>query len=144
MICQGYRWILIKHFTVRDKRLTKIFVKRKDVQITIEPNEILRGSVFEPVKAELCEQARKQFERGTTDITLLSTADLYAGKICAALDRQHPRDLFDIKLLFDHKGITDQIRQGFVIYLASGPRSMHELLQPNLIDIRSVKRTTFS
>ena len=61
----------------------------------------------------------------------LSVADLYGGKICAALARQHPRDLFDVKLLFENEGITDSIRQAFVIYLASSPRPIHELLNPN-------------
>jgi len=36
----------------------------------------------------------------------LSTADLYGGKLCAALDRQHPRDFFDVKMLLDETGVT--------------------------------------
>ncbi|OGO94857.1 MAG: hypothetical protein A3F10_05465 [Coxiella sp. RIFCSPHIGHO2_12_FULL_42_15] len=135
---------VIKHFTVRDRRLTKLFVTQQNVQIVVEPNEILRGSVFSPVKTDLCNQAKNRFERNLVDIKVLSTADLYAGKICAALDRQHARDLFDIKLLFENEGITDQIRQAFIIYLASSPRPMHELLQPNLIDIRSTFEKEFS
>ncbi|MBD3390889.1 MAG: hypothetical protein GF410_02625 [Chitinivibrionales bacterium] len=31
----------------------------------------------------------------------LSFADLYAGKFAAALDRQHPREIFDVKVLLD-------------------------------------------
>lgn len=31
--------------------------------------------------------------------------DLYGDKLCAALDRQHPRDLFDVKLLLDQDGL---------------------------------------
>ncbi len=27
--------------------------------------------------------------------------DLYGGKLCAALDRQHPEDFYDVKLLLD-------------------------------------------
>ena len=65
----------------------------------------------------------------------LADADLYGGKLCAALDRQHPRDLFDVRLLLKNEGITPAIRRAFVVYLASHTRPMHELLQPNLIDI---------
>jgi hypothetical protein len=133
-----------KHFTARDKRLTKLFVKREEVQITVEPNEVLRGSVFPIKKADLCHKAKTDFERDVLDITLLSMADIYAGKICAALDRQHPRDLFDVTLLFQHEGITKEIRQAFVIYLASGPRPMNELLNPNLTDLKPTFDQEFS
>jgi len=64
-------------------------------------------------------------------VPILSFEDLYGGKICAALARQHPRDLFDVKLLFENEGITDKLRQAFIIYLASSPRPIHELLNPH-------------
>ncbi len=35
---------------------------------------------------------------------MVSFADLYGGKIVAALDRQHPRDLYDVRLLLRMKG----------------------------------------
>lgn len=53
----------------------------------------------------------------------------------SALDRQHPRDLFDVRLLLKNEGITPAIRRAFVVYLAGHTRPMHELLHPNLIDI---------
>jgi len=53
--------------------------------------------------------AREFFEKSVR-VQSLSLEDLYGGKICAALDRQHPRDLFDIKMLLDNEGITDKIR----------------------------------
>jgi hypothetical protein len=70
----------------------------------------------------------------------LSFADLYGGKICAALARQHPRDLFDIKILLDNEGLTESVLQAFVIYLASNSRPIHELLnpKPNLQDTRRI------
>jgi len=74
---------------------------------------------------------------------MISTADLYAGKICAALDRQHPRDLFDIKLLFDHEGITTAIRQAFVVYLTSSSRPMSELLSPHELDVEDIYNKEF-
>jgi len=62
---------------------------------------------------------------------------------CAALDRQHPRDLFDIKLLLENEGLTDDIRRTFLVYLISHNRQMAELLSPNRKDIRAIFETEF-
>lgn len=77
-------------------------------------------------------------------VPVASIADLYGGKLCAALDRQHPRDLFDVKLLLEHEGITDDIRKAFVIYLASHDRTMHELLDPSFKDMRNIYEAEFA
>lgn len=114
--------------TQTDSRLNKLFIAEQDILIKIEPNEVLRGAVYPHEYRNLLKKVEKIFHLSVSQIPILSIADLYAGKICAALSRQHPRDLFDIKLLFDNEGITDSIRQAFVIYLASSPRPMHELL----------------
>ena len=74
----------------------------------------------------------------------LSLADLYAGKICAALDRQHPRDLFDVRLLLDNEGLTPQTRRAFVVYLASHDRPMHELLDPKFKDLAETYAAEFA
>jgi hypothetical protein len=76
-------------------------------------------------------------------IKTLSAADLYGGKICAALDRQHPRDLFDIKLLLENEGLTDAIRKAFVVYLVSHDRPLHELIDPPRKDFRKVFEKEF-
>src|SRR5690606_36520276 len=57
-------------------------------------------------------------------------------KLVAALDRQHPRDLFDVMQLFEHEGITPGIRRAFIVYLASHNRPVHEVLFPQFRDIR--------
>jgi hypothetical protein len=59
-----------------------------------------------------------------------------AGKLVAAMDRQHPRDLFDVMQLFDHEGITPGIRRAFLVYLASNNRPVHEVLFPQFRDIQ--------
>ena len=74
---------------------------------------------------------------------VLSLQDLYGGKICAALDRQHPRDFFDIKLLLENEGLTEEIRKAFIVYLISHSRPMSELLDPNFKDIQSVFENEF-
>lgn len=60
---------------------------------------------------------------------------MFAGKLHAAVDRQHPRDLFDVKLLYDNEGISDVLFRTFLVYIASSPRPVHELLSPNLSDL---------
>jgi predicted nucleotidyltransferase component of viral defense system len=62
----------------------------------------------------------------------VSFEDLYAGKLVAALDRQHPRDLFDVRDLLAAEGITEKLRQAFIVYLLSHHRPMSEVLAPGL------------
>ncbi len=106
---------------------TKLFVLRGGMEIKIEPNLVLRGSVGEPTQREMSPAARDHFG-ASARIQALSTEDLYGGKLCAALDRQHPRDLFDVRLLLAEGGITPAVRRAFVVYLASHSRPMHEVL----------------
>jgi len=105
-------------------------------KIKIEPNEILRGALCPVETHSLCERAAELFGVAVDNVPLLSREEIYAGKICAALDRQHPRDLFDIKILYENEGITNEIQSAFVVYLASSPRPINELLNPNLLDQR--------
>ncbi|MBS0350171.1 MAG: nucleotidyl transferase AbiEii/AbiGii toxin family protein [Proteobacteria bacterium] len=114
-------------------RLSKLIVGEQE-KIKIEPNEILRGTLLPPQKRDLSSAVESLFGQSVLDVPIVSIPDLYAGKICAALDRQHPRDLFDIHLLYQHEGLTDEIRSAFVVYLASADRPIHELLSPNWHD----------
>lgn len=122
---------------------SKPTVSTAEATIKIEPNLVLRGCVFTPVERELSEQAEELFEVSAT-VNTLAVADLYGGKLCAALDRQHPRDIFDVKVLMENEGITDEIRTAFIIYLASHDRPMSELLEPNLKDFRQVFEQEFA
>lgn len=97
--------------------------------IKIEPNYTLRGYVFESRLMELCSKAQDLF--GYAEARIISEAELWGGKICAALDRQHPRDLFDIYNLLNNGGITPEIKNGFISLLLSGNRPLHEMLRPN-------------
>ena len=72
---------------------------------------------------------------GFAEILVVSHADLYAGKIVAALDRQHPRDLFDVRELLANEGIDDALRKAFVVYLVSHNRTMAEVLDPTRQEI---------
>lgn len=123
--------------------ISKLFVRTPEATIKIEPNLVLRGTVFSPVERELSEPVEVLFEASAT-VNTLAVADLYGGKMCAALDRQHPRDIFDVKILMENEGITDEIRTAFVVYLASHDRPMSELLDPNKKDFRQVFEQEFA
>ncbi len=116
-------------------RIEKLFVSQPGAQIKIEPNPVIRGSVYPSQDMSLVKSACDLFELEVTT-SVLSIADLYGGKLVAALDRQHPRDLFDTKLLIDGEGINSEIRTAFIIYLASHVRPIHEVIQPTLHDKR--------
>ncbi|MHB1680928.1 MAG: nucleotidyl transferase AbiEii/AbiGii toxin family protein [bacterium] len=47
------------------------------------------------------------------------------------MDRKHPRDLFDIKLLLEEDGINEELINAIVVYLACSKRPIHELLTEN-------------
>ncbi|PID59257.1 MAG: hypothetical protein CR986_06510 [Ignavibacteriae bacterium] len=116
------------------ENLCGIQVRTSDALIKIEPNTVIRGSVYEPEEITLCSKAEDIFEL-SLKMQCLALPDLYGGKICAALDRQHPRDLFDIKLLLENEGLTEKIRKAFLVYLISHDRPIVELLNPNMNDL---------
>jgi hypothetical protein len=112
----------------------RLVVQADGVTIKIEVSPVLRGTVFPPAVRSVSRAVEDRF--GFAEMQLVSEADLYAGKIAAALDRQHPRDLFDIHFLFANEGISDDLFKAFLIYLVSHPRPAHELLCPHRLDIR--------
>lgn len=124
--------------------LAKLFVLRAETQVTIEPNLVLRGHLYPIEQRTLSESVQKLMQLSLSNIPTLNMAEVYAGKICAALDRQHPRDLFDIKLFYDkYGGLTKEIMEAFVVYLASGSRPINELLSPNKLDLLSIFKNEF-
>lgn len=125
--------LTVKTVFMKNGVISKLQVYTNHAMIKIEPNFVLRGSVFPCEEKELCDKAQDEFLKFMR-VKTLSVADLYGGKICAALDRYHPRDLFDIKLLLENQGLTKAVRQAFIVYLASGSRPMHELLEPRISD----------
>lgn len=110
----------------------KIIVSDRTANIKIEPNFTLRGSVFPPThNIILCDYASDLFQMSHM-ITTLSSADLYAGKFCAALSRQHPRDLFDVIDIVSQKTLSTDWLDAFVVYLASANKPFDEMLAPKL------------
>jgi predicted nucleotidyltransferase component of viral defense system len=114
---------------------TKLLVRQGAIEVKIEVNFVMRGTVNPVRMASLTQNARDTLQ-ADLEIPVVSLEDVYGGKLVGALDRQHPRDLFDVMQLFAHEGITAGIRRAFVVYLASHNRPVHEVLFPSLRDIR--------
>ncbi|MDP2140583.1 MAG: nucleotidyl transferase AbiEii/AbiGii toxin family protein [Gammaproteobacteria bacterium] len=123
------------HIPVADAGETKLLVRRDRIQVKIETNFVMRGTV-QPVRRASLTSAARNALMADLEIPVVSLEDVYGGKLCAAMDRQHPRDLFDVMQLFAHEGITPGIRRAFVVYLASSNRPIHEVLFPQLRDVR--------
>jgi predicted nucleotidyltransferase component of viral defense system len=114
---------------------TKLMVRSGAAEVKVEINTVMRGTVHRVRRASLTPLARDTL-LADIEIPVLASEDVYGGKLVAALDRQHPRDLFDVMELFKHEGITPGIRRSFVVYLVSHNRPVHEVLFPELRDIQ--------
>ena len=109
---------------------TRIVMRSGQAQVKLETSPVTRGTVYAPHRMTTSESVTDHF--GFAEMNILAFEDLYGGKLHAALDRQHPRDLFDIKLLYENEGLTDELFRVFMVYVASSNRPMHELLAPNM------------
>jgi Nucleotidyl transferase AbiEii toxin, Type IV TA system len=122
--------------------IIKLFIENANARIIIEPNLILRGTIYPIKKMDLAPAVETRFKTFVSNVPIASFNDVYAGKICAALGRQHPRDLFDVKLLLEDK-ISEELKKAFLIYLVSNNRPMYELLEPYRLDQRQVYQDEF-
>ena len=125
-----------------DETLSKLQVEKNGVRIKIEASPVMRGTVREP--SLLSVSARVEEEFGFIETRVVHLDDLYAGKLCAALDRQHPRDFFDVRGLLDNEGISDTLMDVFIVYLISSNQPISKLLQPNLIEIKRIYTEQFA
>jgi hypothetical protein len=112
---------------------TKLLVRARGVNTKVEVTPVMRGCVFESEMRRVAPAVEDRI--GFAEMRLVSAADLYAGKLVAALDRQHPRDLFDVRDLLANEGIDYALRQCFIAYLLSHDRPMWEILSPHRKDI---------
>jgi predicted nucleotidyltransferase component of viral defense system len=121
----------------------KLQISARGVDVKLEVNLVMRGTLTAPVKMKLCQKAQNEFEAFIA-IDIVPIGQLYGGKICAALDRQHPRDLFDIKYLLENEGFTNEIREGLLLCLLSSDRPINELICPNFQDQHSALDNQFA
>jgi predicted nucleotidyltransferase component of viral defense system len=120
----------------------KLFVQSQNAQIKIEVNTTTRGHL-QPIRLlQVNDKVQERFKKFAA-IQVVSDAELYGGKICAALDRQHPRDMFDVHLLFQESGFNEDVKYGFIEAFVSHMRTMQEILQPHLLDQRSAFEIQF-
>lgn len=124
-----------------DETLSKLQVEKNGVRIKIEASPVMRGTLREPNLRSVSKSVEEEFGFAQTNVVHID--DLYAGKICAALDRQHPRDFFDVRGLLDNEGITDTLMDVFIVYLISSNQTMVKLLDPNFIDIEKIYTDQF-
>lgn len=120
---------------------TRVQARKQGVTVKIETTPVTRGVVFDPDIKRVSSAVEEQF--GFAEMRLVSFEDIYGGKICAALDRQHPRDLYDIAKLYENEGLTDDLFRAFLVYAASSKRPLCELLNPNLSDLSTIYATQF-
>lgn len=118
----------------KDAGDTKLIVENDTSQVKVEANVVFRGTVLPAERRSLSARTSDLFGV-ELDVPILASDELYAGKLVAALDRQHPRDLFDVWQLYESGGITDGMIECFVIYLAGHNRPPHEVLFGNDKDI---------
>lgn len=107
----------------------KLFVSGAGVEVKVEVNFVFRGTVLPPELKALTPAAQQLFA-ANIEVPVLATPELYAGKLVAALDRQHPRDLFDVQLMLAGSGWSEPLLDCFVVYLAAHNRPTHEVLFP--------------
>ncbi|AHK05268.1 nucleotidyl transferase AbiEii/AbiGii toxin family protein (plasmid) [Agrobacterium radiobacter] len=109
---------------------TRLLVRQGNVEIKVETSPVARGTVHTSERRRVSEKVEDVF--GFAEMQVVSFEDLFGGKLHAAVDRQHPRDLFDVKLLYENEGLTDGLFRTFLIYVASSGRPPHELVRPSL------------
>lgn len=120
---------------LKDFNTSILYIEHDGVKIKVEPNYLIRGALFDPEIIKTGDRTSKEFKR-EVEVQCQSLADCFGGKLVAALDRQHPRDLFDVMILFENEGITQEIRHSFLTHLMAHNRPIHEILNPRLKDIQ--------
>ena len=121
----------------------KLLVEGNGQQIKVEVNFVLRGTVLPVIQRPLVPKAQELF---TTYITLpvLDLPELYGGKLVAAMDRQHPRDMFDVLQMLEHTGWHSSFVDCFIAYLAGHNRPVHEVLFPNRLPLEPTFSNEFA
>jgi len=120
--------IIVKRALRAKTMIPRIYIDRGETFVKIETSTVLRGTVLPPCTMTTSETASKRFQK--MEMKVVSFEDAYAGKISAALDRKHPRDLFDVMMLYENEGLSEMLFNVFLVYVASSRRPIHELLSP--------------
>jgi predicted nucleotidyltransferase component of viral defense system len=125
------------------EEIGKLLIAQQRSNIKLEVNLVGRGTIQTPTRMMLCDKAQEIYDLSAV-INIVPIGQLYGGKICAALDRQHPRDLFDIKHLMRNEGFSNDVRQGFLFCLLGSDRPINEVISPNFQDHRKAMENQFT
>lgn len=139
----GALGVQVRVISGKDGRDTKLIAENVSSQVKVEVNQVFRGTVLPPQRRVLTAKAADLFGVEFV-LPILAQDELYAGKLVAALDRQHPRDLFDVWQLYRAGGLTDGMIECLVIYLAGHNRPLHEVLFGRDKDIALEYRSGFA
>ena len=138
---KGLPNVIVQRDKDKNGFVTRLRTRQGIASIKVETSPVTRGVVNDPEIRTTSKTVEDKY--GYLEIQVVSFEDLFGGKLNAALDRQHPRDLFDVKLLFENEGITTKLFHTFLVYVASSSRPMHELLNPHLYNIVENHRRDF-
>jgi len=125
------------------KDAAKLQIAANKADIKLEVNLVNRGALSNPREMILCSKAQNDFEAFCV-MPVVTFGQLFGGKIIAALDRQHPRDLFDVKYLLETEGFTQEVKEGFMHYLLCSDRPINEVIMPNFQDQRAAMANQFA
>lgn len=138
-ILRSFPGINVEH----KSEVSKLILSNGKSVVKVEVNQIKRGCYAKSRWMSLCARAQEEFN-SFCEVQVVEKGHLYGGKICAALDRQHPRDLFDIRYMLDTEELSAAIIKGFIFYLISSNRPISEMLAPQFLDQRIAHENQFA
>ena len=140
-ICDKANRAFIGMHLVPNYGTCKLLCEYRGKQVKIEVNQTKRGIVGGDVlTVPLSEKAQEEFSL-FCEAKIVPLTQLYGGKVAAALSRQHPRDLFDVKYMDIP---LSECREGLIFCLLGSDRPIHESLAPSLIDQREAMVNQFT
>lgn len=120
---------------------SKLLCEYRGKQVKIAVNQTKRGIVGGAVQTlPLSEKAQNEFSL-FCEANIVPLTQLYGGKIAAALSRQHPRDLFDVRYM---EIPLSECREGLIFCLLGSDRPIYESFAPRLIDQREAMENQFA
>lgn len=125
-----------------DREDAKLFVEDGRSAVKIEVNHVFRGVLLPVTNAPLAPAAREMFASGL-EVPMLDVAEIYGSKLVAAMDRQHPRDFFDVMKMQEKFGLDPAFVDCFVAYLAGHNRPIHEVLFSNDAPLEAIYEGQF-
>ncbi len=121
----------------------RLLVGNDTAQVKVEVNFVFRGTVL-PVQPRALVASAENLFTTAVSVPVLATDELYGSKLVAAMDRQHPRDLFDVMLMRQNYDWQDTLTDCFVAYLAGHNRPVHEVLFPKAKPLTASFNTEFT